>query len=88
MRSLRADLAAASREDGRAAPRDTGDDPRLRSREQLHRADAAVNEFRARVRTDLRTHVARGGTLATDVVDALDDALDTASRALTRALRG
>ncbi len=88
MRSLRADLAAAAR-DERAAPREQeDDDARTRSREQLHRADAAINGFRAQVRADLRTHVARGGTLAADAVDALESAMDAASRALTRALRG
>lgn len=90
MRSLRADLAAASREDRANSPKASRaeDDARVRSREQLHRADAAVNEFRVQVRTDLRTHVARGGALGQDAVDALESALDDASRALTRALRG
>jgi DNA-binding PadR family transcriptional regulator len=89
MRSLRADLAAASR-DERAEPAtpSTDDDPRVRSREQLHRADALVSEFRARVRSDLRTRVARGGTLTASTVDALEAALDEASRALTRAMQG
>jgi DNA-binding PadR family transcriptional regulator len=87
MRSLRADLAAASREDRKgAAKAPTPDDPRVLSRAQLHRADAAVNEFRARIRTDIRSHVARGGVLSTDTVDALESALDEASRTLTRAL--
>ncbi|MGP3533390.1 PadR family transcriptional regulator [Microbacterium sp. RD1] len=87
MRSLRADLAAAAGDERRgaaAAPREPG--VRGLSREQVHRADAVVNEFRARVRSDLRTHVARGGALASDVVDALESALDEASRAVTRAL--
>lgn len=89
MRSLRADLAAASRDDHTAASTaQPSDEPRALSREQLHRADAAVNEFRATVRSDLRTHVARGGTLAASTVDELMTALDEASRALTRALRG
>jgi DNA-binding PadR family transcriptional regulator len=89
MRSLRADLAAASR-DERAEPAtpSTDDDPRVRSREQLHRADALVSEFRARVRSDLRTRVARGGALTASTVDALEAALDEASRALTRAMQG
>ncbi|GAA2076909.1 PadR family transcriptional regulator [Microbacterium hatanonis] len=89
MRSLRADLAAASR-DERAEPAtpSTDDDPRVRSREQLYRADALVSEFRARVRSDLRTRVARGGTLTASTVDALEAALDEASRALTRAMQG
>ncbi|MFL2000952.1 MULTISPECIES: PadR family transcriptional regulator [unclassified Microbacterium] len=89
MRSLRADLAAASREErAEPAPPSADDDPRIRSREQLHRADALVSEFRARVRSDLRTRVARGGTLTASTVDALEAALDDASRALTRAMQG
>ena len=46
-----------------------------------------INEFRAQIRTDLRTHVARGGALAATVVDELATALDTAAREVTRALR-
>jgi len=88
MRSLRADLAAAARSERASAPREAADSPRTRSREQLHRADVLVNEFRARIRTDLRTHVARGGELPASVVDALETALDTAAREVTRALRG
>jgi len=89
MRSLRADLAAASREErAQAKQAPASDDPRVSSREQLHRADAAISEFRARVRADLRTHVARGGVLQASVVDALAATLDTAGRELTRALRG
>jgi DNA-binding PadR family transcriptional regulator len=89
MRSLRADLAAAAREERRGAPQaPREDDPRSASREQLQRADAAINEFRARVRSDLRTHVARGGSLAAAGVDDLATALDTAAREVTRALRG
>ena len=71
MRSLRADLAAArtqERETATAEPSGS-DDPRVLSREQLHRADAAINEFRGRVRSDLRSHVARGGELAATFVD-------------------
>lgn len=90
MRSLRADLAATAgqqrAEGDRHAHRE--DDPRARSREQLHLADAAINEFRARVRSDLRSHVARGGELAASVVDDLVKALDEAGRNITRALRG
>ena len=89
MRSLRADLAAASREErAQAKQAPAADDPRVSSREQLQRADAAISEFRARVRADLRTHVARGGVLEASVVDALSTALDTAAREITRALRG
>src|SRR3546814_1641734 len=71
MRSLRADLAAAASDERRSAPKAPSDDVRVRSREQLHRADALVNDFRARVRSDLRTHVARGGELVDSAVDAL-----------------
>lgn len=89
MKSLRADLAAAARSEQATAPRPTpADDLRSFSREQLQRADAAVNEFRAQVRSDLRTYVARGGALAASVVDDLADTLDAAAREVTRALRG
>ncbi|WP_248243380.1 PadR family transcriptional regulator [Microbacterium kunmingense] len=90
MKSLRADLAAARVDEraGSESTRTATDDPRSRSREQLHRADAALTEFRARVRGDLRTHVARGGELAASVVDQLTDDLDRISREITRALRG
>lgn len=89
MRSLRADLAAASRE---ARPADDrpptgGPDPRADARAQLHRADAAVNEFRARVRGDLRAFVARGGMLEASVVDQLTSALDAAARTVTESTR-
>lgn len=89
MKSLRADLAAASREERPApASESPADDARSRSREQQHRADAIVSEFRARVRSDIRTHVARGGELAQGIVDDLDRSLDETLRSLTRALKG
>ncbi|WP_375386618.1 PadR family transcriptional regulator [uncultured Microbacterium sp.] len=90
MKSLRADLAAASREEHANTPQSGSEDesPRIASREQLSRADTAVSEFRARVRADMRTYVARGGVLEASVVDSLTTALDTAGRELTRALRG
>ncbi|WEG09097.1 PadR family transcriptional regulator [Microbacterium horticulturae] len=90
MKSLRADLAAAAHEERRAAPTRTArdDDPRVRSREQLQRADTAVNAFRAHVRTDLRAHVARGGVVAASTVDRLVRALDDAAKEVTRALHG
>ena len=93
MKSLRADLAAAAQAERSAASSGaaTGwerpvDDVRVASREQLRRADAAVSEFRATVRADLRTHVARGGVLPASVVDDLTSALDEAQRAVTAAL--
>lgn len=85
MRSLNADLAAAARDAG-AQPTPPRDDPRVQSRAQLGRADALLNDFRGRVRADLRSFVARGGTLPESVVTELSDALDQAGHALTRAL--
>ncbi|WP_243076100.1 PadR family transcriptional regulator [Microbacterium sp. SS28] len=93
MKSLRADLAAAA-QDERAEPKSAPDaasavdDARTASREQLHRAEALVAEFRAQVRSDLRTYVARGGVIAEWTVDDLESALDSAARSVTRALRG
>ncbi|MDL9978157.1 PadR family transcriptional regulator [Microbacterium sp. ASV49] len=87
MKSLQADLAAArTAQPAREAP-PASDDPRVRSREELRRADAAINEFRGQVRADLRTYVARGGELAASVVDDLTTALDAAAREITRAIR-
>lgn len=91
MKSLRADLAAASRTErteAESTPRPASDDLRIRSREQVHRADALVSEFRARIRSDLRTHVARGGELATSVIDELERTLDDAARTVVRVLKG
>ena len=91
MKSLRADLAAArraERQDRSEQVRDVTDDLRSISREQLHRAEVAISEFRAQVRTDLRTHVAKGGTLTASVVDELATGLDEVTRAITRSLRG
>jgi DNA-binding PadR family transcriptional regulator len=86
MKSLRADLAAAAHAE-RTSPPPAADD-RAQSREQLQRAEAVVADFRGRVRSELRTHVARGGELAASVVDDLARTLDEAARELTRVLRG
>lgn len=91
MKSLRADLAAASqaeREERDQQVRDVTEDLRSLSREQLHRAEVAISEFRAQVRADLRTHVAKGGALTASVVDDLASGLDEVTRAITRSLRG
>lgn len=89
MKSLRADLAAAAQTDRTSATTAPGEDEsRVRSREQLQRAEAVITDFRGRVRSDLRTHVARGGELAASVVDDLAAALDDAAREVARALRG
>lgn len=89
MKSLRADLASAAHDDrqsSKSRPRTASDDERIVSREEVHRADAAINAFRARVRTDLRTHVAKGGVLPASVVSELESALDTAAKGVTTAL--
>ncbi|MDY0828221.1 PadR family transcriptional regulator [Microbacterium sp. BG28] len=88
MRSLRADLAAASKADRDAPARPREDDERSAAREQLRRAEAAVTDFRTQVRADMRTHVARGGQLSASAVDAFIQAMDAAARELTRGLRG
>ncbi|MEU1971870.1 PadR family transcriptional regulator [Microbacterium sp. NPDC019599] len=93
MKSLRADLAAAAQDDRGGGGTTTYapspvDDVRTASREQLHRAEALVAEFRARVRSDLRTHVARGGAIAEWTIDDLESALEEAARSVTRSLRG
>lgn len=91
MKSLKADLAAAAHEAPRASasPPSAGDTPdtRVRSREELHRAEAAIAEFRGRVRGELRSHVARGGELLPAAVDALAAALDAAAESLSASLK-
>ncbi|MFF7291281.1 PadR family transcriptional regulator [Microbacterium sp. NPDC008134] len=86
MKTLRADLASAAHDERQSAkgrPRSASDDSRVTSREEMHRADAVINAFRARIRTDLRTHVAQGGALPASVVTDLENALDAAARAVT-----
>lgn len=88
MKSLQADLAAAATADRTAAEHaPTPESPRSEARAQMQRADAAVAEFRADVKADLRSHVARGGSLAASVVDDLAATLDDARRDLLRSLR-
>lgn len=67
MRSLRADLASAAREarngpriDIRSEARDAGRDARQAASAAAREAEAVLNEFRQQVRTDLRSHAARG----------------------------
>lgn len=92
MRSLRADLASAAQEmraDAKAnasASARAANASATSSREQVHRAEAIVNTFRGQVRTDVRTHVARGGMLEASAVDELERALNAAADALRRAL--
>lgn len=87
MRTLNADLAAAARDIRQDAPKPPRTDARTQSRAEVARADAALSDFRAKVRADLRTHVAKGGSLDAAIVDALITTLDAASHEVTRALR-
>jgi len=84
MKSLRADLAAASQAPAEEPPQ--SEDPRQAARAQQARAEAALNAFRGTVRADLRTHVARGGSLAPETVAGFQRDLDEASARLRAAL--
>jgi DNA-binding PadR family transcriptional regulator len=97
MKTLRADLAAAAREardevrDATTPPRSTAaehDDPRVRARAQLQDAEAALAEFRASVRADLRLEVAHAGRLDPAVVELLSKRLHEVKREVVAALRG
>ncbi len=90
MRTLRADLAAAAR-DARSEARAGGrvervDDARMRSRAQLHEAEAAVAEFRADMRAELRP-AAADGTLDAVTVELLRTGLRDLRKAVVAALR-
>lgn len=83
MRTLRADAAshrATAGDDGSAGAGSAS------ARQELHRAEAAIADFRGRVRSALRTHVARGGELPGAVVDDLVAALEQAASGATGAL--
>jgi hypothetical protein len=90
MRSLRADLAAATRDarnDARAGGRvEHVDDARMRSRAQLHEAEAVINEFRAELRAELRS-AAADGRLDAAVVDLLRSGLRELRTGVSAALR-
>lgn len=99
MKTLRADLAAAAR-DARAEARDAGrseradarrtegsDDPRVQGRMALRDAEAAINDFRQQVRSDLRTQVA-GGVLDGKIVELVTTRLTELRHEITAALRG
>lgn len=91
MRTLKADLAAAAREarteasEAARAARAT-DDPRAAARAQLHEAEAALSEFRAEMREELRLASA-DGTLTGDTVRLLVDGLAEVRRRLVARLR-
>ena len=99
MKTLRADLAAAAR-DARTEARDAGrrertetrttewgDDPRVQARMALRDAEAAINDFRQQLRSDLRAQVVQGH-LDTEIVGLLTSGLTALRREITSALRG
>jgi DNA-binding PadR family transcriptional regulator len=91
MKSLRADLAAATRE-ARAGSRasytfERDDDPRVQARLQLHEAENALQEFRAELRAELRSQVA-AGRLSSETVTLLKDRLRDLRREIVASLRG
>lgn len=83
MRTLKAELAAAAREArtdardaGRTVRMDAADQGNPGSRGQLQQAEAAINEFRSVMRSELRMSIARGNELTKETVDVLRDGLD------------
>ncbi|MDR6971827.1 PadR family transcriptional regulator [Leifsonia shinshuensis] len=93
MRTLRAELASAAREakrnasrvDPRQESRDAGRDARAAGMTAVRDAEAALNEFRQQLRTDLRSEAARGA-LPVDVVPLLKGELDRVRRTVAEAL--
>jgi hypothetical protein len=99
MKTLRADLAAAARDARSEArdpgrrertetrPTDWGDDPRVQARMALRDAEAAINEFRQQVRSDLRAQAAHG-RLDDTIVSTITAGLTSLRQEITSALRG
>jgi len=93
MRTLRAELASAARQakrdsarvDPRQQVRDAGRDARAAGATAVREAEAALNEFRQQLRTDLRSEAARG-TLPESVVPLLKGELDRVRRAVVEAI--
>jgi DNA-binding PadR family transcriptional regulator len=94
MKSLRADLAAATRDARQDArqnarstfPQERDDDPRVQVRILLHEAETAVSEFRADLRAELRTSAAVG-RLPKETVTLLKDGLRDLRREIVASLR-
>ncbi|HEY4224359.1 MAG TPA: PadR family transcriptional regulator [Pseudolysinimonas sp.] len=100
MKTLRADLAAAAR-DARTDAREArgsaastsssstrgNDDPRVQARMSLRDAEAAINDFRQQLRSDLHAQVSRGH-LDPAIVGMLTSGLSELRREITAALRG
>ena len=74
MKSMRADFAAAA--SSPQQPDEPATDARTASRIQLARAETLLSGFRATIRADLRTHIARGGTVSPELIDALTQDLE------------
>jgi DNA-binding PadR family transcriptional regulator len=85
MRSLRADLAAAARDVRADQAQGSADDPRTQVRLHLVKAEAALTEFRAEVRADLRREAA-SGALSGETVELLRSRLGDLRRELAAAL--
>ena len=80
MRTLKAELAAATRE-ARNESRESARTVRVDtsgqgSRAQLQQADAVINEFRSALRSELRLGVAQGKELTAETVEVLRKGLD------------
>jgi DNA-binding PadR family transcriptional regulator len=95
MRTLKADLAAAAREartEARDAATDAAraasaaNDPRAAQRALLHEAEAALSDFRADLREELRV-ASSDGTLTSETVRTLVDGLSDVRRRLVARLR-
>lgn len=89
MRTLRADLAAAAREARREAEEFgfVTPDNRGAVRERVQEAEAALTEFRAEMRTELRATLAEGRD-PEPAVRILLDGVRELQRSVTAALRG
>ncbi|BDI24018.1 PadR family transcriptional regulator [Herbiconiux sp. L3-i23] len=92
MKSLRAELAASTREaratanaDARSVKRDE-DEARVASRVQLQLAEAALARFRAELRTELRQAVVHDRVTAA-TVDVLRSGLDQVMRSVRETLK-
>jgi DNA-binding PadR family transcriptional regulator len=92
MRTLKADLAAAARDASKEA-RHSGrsikidqTSAQMTSRVQLQQAEAALAQFRAELRSDLRVSVARGTELTAETVSALRAGLDDIRRTVIASL--
>jgi DNA-binding PadR family transcriptional regulator len=93
MRTLRAELASAAREAKRDATRvsprqearDAGRDARAAGNAAAREAEAAINDFRQQLRTDLRSQAARGA-LPANVVPLLKEELTRVHRTIAEAI--